>query len=643
MTHPAELGLEKAYHPRMRTREIANRDQELALALEHHAAGRLDEAEQAYQRLYAANRSDAEVIHLLGLLCCDLGLFEVARKFLERALAITPAFPEARAQLAIALNGLADAHASSGRLTEAQSLLEEALVSAPGNAQSLLGLGRVALLRDDAAMAETRLVESLAQRDNHAETLSWLGLARLKLGSYGAAEVALRRALELQPDLNQARNNLGLTLQRQGRLGEARACFEEALAEDPEYRNARINLANTLRVLGNPQAARRELERVLASTPEAVDALNNFGAVLQDLGFAELARATLTRALELSPTSPQIRWNLALTQLQLGDFANGWRNFESRWEGCESLKGGYAMPAEGAWRGEPLGGKRLLLWAEQGFGDTLQFIRFAQDAALRGGTVSVRVPPELVDLVRSAPGVSGVISDGEPLPAYDLHCPLMSLPHRLDGPPGSAGLRGATPYLAASPHRMEVWRRRITCCPGLKVGLVWAGNSRRQSAELAAIDARRSIPLERLAPILSVTGCTFFSLQKGAAAAELHRGPGAAAELGGARHVHGSDILDFSAEWADFSDTAALIANLDLIISVDTAVAHLAGALGKPVWLLNRYDACWRWLLARDDSPWYSTLRQFRQPRLGEWTPVIAMAAAALAEAVIARRSGEIG
>jgi tetratricopeptide (TPR) repeat protein len=624
----------KAYHPRMHTRESANRDQELALALEHHAAGRFDDAEQAYQRLHAANRGDAEVIYLLGLLCSDLGLFEAACKFLERALAITPAFPEASAQLAIALNGFADVQASSGRLTEAQGLLEQALASAPGNAQSLQGLGRVALLRGDAAAAEARLTESLVQRGNHAETLNWLGLAQLQLRNYAAAEASLRRALELQPDLNQARNNLGLALQHQGRLGEALASFEEVLAQAPEYQNARINLANALRILGKHAAARRELETVLAITPEAVDALNNLGAVFQDVGLAELAHATLTRALELSPASPQIRWNLALTQLQLGDFTNGWRNFESRWEGCENLKGGYEMPPERAWRGEALEGKRLLLWAEQGFGDTLQFIRFAQDAALQGATASVRVPPELTELVRGAPGVSAVIPNGGPLPAYDFHCPLMSLPYYLDVSPGSAGLRGATPYLAAAQDLTETWRRRLTAHPGLKVGLVWAGSSRRQSAELAAIDARRSIPLERLAPILSVTGCTFFSLQKGAAAAELHRSSSAAAGGSDAKHIHGGDILDFSAEWTDFSDTAAFIANLDLVISVDTAVAHLAGALGKPVWLLNRYDSCWRWLLARDDSPWYSTLLLFRQPRLGEWDPVIAMAAAALAEVV---------
>jgi tetratricopeptide (TPR) repeat protein len=614
------------------------RDDDLALALQHHTAGRLDDAAQLYQRLYTANRRDSEVVFLMGVLCCDLGLFEAACRFLEEALVITPEFPEAHSELAVALNGLADLAVSAGKLTEARQFLERALDLLPGDASSLRGLGRVALMQGDAATAETRLLASLARHPDHAEALNWLGLARVQMEQYAAAEAPLRQALRLQPDLNQARNNLGLALFHQGRLSEAQPCFEEALAHDPAYRNARINLAVTLRIFGQHARARCELEAVLAAHPDEVDALNNLGVVFQDLGLAELALTNLARAIALSPASPPIRWNLALTQLLLGDFKNGWANYEARWEGCEHLRGGYRFAAERAWRGEELHGKRLLLWSEQGFGDTLQFIRFAQDAALRGATVSVLTQPELVQLVRSAPGVSAVFAqDGAP--PYDFHCPLMSLPYRLGVSLDPAQLHGATPYLFAANDRSEHWRQRLSAHRGLKVGLVWAGNARCQSLELRAVDLRRSLALARLAPILSVTDCAFFSLQKGAAAAEL-----AAAKQG--EDPHGADphgaspcidtakIQDFSAEWADFSDTAAFVANLDVVISVDTAVAHLAGALGKPVWLLNRYDSCWRWLLERGDSPWYAGLRQFRQPRPGDWEPAIAAAAVALSEVV---------
>jgi hypothetical protein len=352
----------------------------------------------------------------------------------------------------------------------------------------------------------------------------------------------------------------------------------------------------------------------------------------QDLGLAELALKNLTRAIELSPASPPIRWNLALTQLLLGDFKNGLTNYEARWEGCEHVRGAYLLPVERAWRGEDLRGKRLLLWSEQGYGDTIQFIRFAQDVALRGATVSVLTLPELMNLVRSAPGVSDVHAQSGSPPPYDFHCPLLSLPYRLGLSLDAAQLHGATPYLSAAKDRIAYWGQRLSAHPGLKVGLVWAGNARRQSLELMAVDLRRSMSLRLLAPILSVADCTFFSLQKGPAAAEL-----TAAARGSAAAIDVARIHDFSTEWTDFADTAALVANLDLVISVDTAVAHLAGALGKPVWLLNRYDTCWRWLLGREDSPWYGSLRQFRQPRPGEWEPVIAAAAAALAQTAASR------
>jgi hypothetical protein len=246
----------------------------------------------------------------------------------------------------------------------------------------------------------------------------------------------------------------------------------------------------------------------------------------------------------------------------------------------------------------------------------LQFIRFAQDLAARGAIVTAMVQPALVRLVRSAPGVSAALAQGTQLPPYDFHCPLMSLPHHLRVGADARCLHGTAPYLTAAPEAELEWLRRVGASPGLKVGLVWAGNSREHDPQHAAIDARRSISLAQMAPILSIPGCSFFSLQKGPASAKLRES--------------GQRIQDFSAEWSDFADTAAMIANLDLIISVDTAVAHLAGAMGKPVWLLNRFDSCWRWLLHRDDSPWYSSLRQFRQPTPGDWQAVVAAVAAAL-------------
>jgi len=526
----------------------ATRDAELMVAIAHHHAGRLDEAERIYHRLHTANQADVEVIYLLGVLCFDLGLLDPCCRFLEQALAITPQFPEARGQLAAARN---------------------------------------------------------AQ-----------GLGQLQAGGFAAAELSLSRVLELTPDLNQARNNLGLAMYNQGRLSDARRCFEEALTRDSGYTAARLNLANTLRIQGDLGAARRELERVLEGDADSMEALNNLGAVAQDIGDSELALECLEHAVALAPETPQVRWNLSLTQLLRGDFNNGWRNFESRWEGCAHLREAYTLPLERAWHGQPLSGRLLLLWAEQGIGDTVQFIRFAQDVAAQGAMVGVLVPPELKRLMQGVPGVLWVTAMGEPLPVYDLHCPLMSLPYRLGLTPDVTALHGATPYLSTPLAETQQWHQRLSGFPGLTVGLAWAGRPRKQNPELDAIDARRNVPLNALVPLLQVPGCTFFSLQKGPESADI-----ASSAL---------PIRDFSTEWRDFADTAAFIAGLDLVISVDTAVAHIAAAQGKPVWLLNRYDSCWRWLLGRSDSPWYSTLRLFRQPRAGDWAPVIAAAAAEL-------------
>jgi len=589
---------------------------ELSLGMQHQRAGRLDEAARIYQKLHAIEPRNGDVNFLMGTLCCDLALFEAACRFFEEAIDIDPAAGEPRRLLAMALNGLADQKATAGELDQAQALLERALTLAPGDAASLRGLGRIALLRNDPAAAERPLLASLARCAEHAETLNWLGLARLQLRKFADAERSLQSAVDLRPDLLQARNNLGLALHSQGKLSQALVCFEQALAQDPGYSNARINLANTLRLLGQHARAQHELEAVLAAKPDCIAALNNLGAVFQDIGQPQHALQSLTRALELSPDSAQCRWNLALTQLQLGDYRNGWRNFESRWTGCDTLRDASRLPPGRQWRGEDPSGMRMLLWAEQGFGDTLQFVRFAQDLAARGAIVTAMVQAELKRLVAGVPGLSAVLAQGDAPPPYDVHCPLMSLPHHLCVTVDAASLHGAAPYLTVSAAAALEWRQRVNASPGLKVGLVWAGNSREHDAQHAAIDARRSIPLACMAPILSTRGCSFFSLQKGPASAELRDS--------------GAKIRDFSLQWSDFADTAALLANLDLVISVDTAVAHLAGALGKPIWLLNRHDSCWRWLWGRDDSPWYSSLRQFRQPAPGDWQPVIAAVAMAL-------------
>ena len=580
---------------------------------------RYDEAERLYTQLREANPHDEEVLYLTGVLCCDLGIYAAACRFLEQALIESPAFPEARAQLVKASVGSAQLAIGQNDHESAQAACRRALELAPEDAPTWRTLGQIALMKGQWQEAQTCLEKALRANPVDLDALNWHGLACVQQQKYAAGRASLDYLLTLKPDLAQAHTNLGLCLLGLGELHPAEACFLKALQYAPGDIGARINLADTLRIRGKAEEARAVLEAVIQDAPKLVEAHNNLGTVLQDLGQAQAARERLEVALALAPDSPQVRWNLALSQLALGDERAGWDNFEARWEGCANLAGAYSKPPARAWHGEEVRGKTLLLWAEQGFGDTLQFIRYAQVLAERGATVVAEVQPELQSLIAGVPGVGRTIARGQALPDYDFHCPLMSLPLYL-------GQGGAVPYLHGDSSKAAQWKARLEGYRTPHIGLVWAGKSRLQNAELDAIDRRRSLSLVQLAPLTTVGPCSFFSLQKGGAAAELN---------GSSLPIH-----DFSAQWQDFADTAAFVENLDLVISVDTAVVHLAAALGKPVWLLNRFDSCWRWGKESVDSPWYPGLRQFRQPRPGDWETPLAELGAALKDYAIAPAKG---
>jgi hypothetical protein len=326
---------------------------------------------------------------------------------------------------------------------------------------------------------------------------------------------------------------------------------------------------------------------------------------LKELGQLDEAAACYRKVLALEPQHPEAHCNLGIVLLAQGQLAEGWTEHEWRWQTPQLIaaRRDFAQPQ---WRGEPALGSTLLIQAEQGFGDTIQFCRYAKLAAARGLRVTLEVQPSLVRLLLGMQGVDRVIGRGEALPAFDLHCPMLSLPSALGLT--LMNLPGFEPYLHADPAQVAAWSMRLPKMIGAapRIGLAWAGNPRSHSRGLAAVDRRRSLSPRRLAPLFKVRGLHFFSLQKG--------GPLAPVEF---------QLTDVMEEMQDFADTAALIANLDLVISVDTAVAHLAAALGKPVWLLDRFDACWRWFTGRRDSPWYPSLRIYRQPQSGDWETVL--------------------
>jgi hypothetical protein len=419
------------------------------------------------------------------------------------------------------------------------------------------------------AEAEAAYRTILAATPNDAEALSNLAAVHNAAQSHDTAEAMCRAALRIQPGFWPALANLGNALHRQQRHENAIQAYHGALQANPAHAGTWTNLGV---------------------------ALNEMQCMSDSL----LAHDT---ALSLAPTDPQIRTNRAMALLMAGDFAQGFAEFEYRWSTPGMAPHGMTAPA---WCGQDPAGKTILLHHEGGFGDTIQFVRYAPLLAARGARVIARVQTPLLGLLaRSMPGISFIAADDK-APAHDLQCPFLSLPHRfattLDGVPGTL------PYLHACPVKTAKRAGRLGRGRRLLIGLAWEGAPLLGMAEFRAMNTRRSAPLAAFARLAEIEGARFVSLQFGA---DLSHAP------------PGLHLLDAMGSVTDFDDSAAIIVGLDLVITVDTAVAHLAGALGVPVWVLSRFDACWRWLAGRGDCPWYPTMRVYRQKRAGNWGGII--------------------
>jgi Flp pilus assembly protein TadD len=606
-----------------------------------HQAGKLQEAEKAYREVLAVEPAHPDALHLLGVLAHQVGRNDVAEDYIDQAIAKTPRRPDFHNNLGLVLNQL-------GRPAEAEAALTTALRLNPKYADALnnLGIALAAQGRHNEAVATYR--RALKLQANYPDACNNLGLAYKALGKFTEAEARFRAALTFKPDFAEAQGNLGIVLAAQGRTADAEASYRAALRLRPASRDALNNLGVLLSDLGQWAEAEGLLREAVRLDPDAPDAYRNLGAVLTHLERAAEAEPMLRLAVRLAPEAPEAHFNLgaalhdlrrlreadsayrealrlrpdfadahnnrAYSLLLAGRYAEGWEEYEWRWK-TKHMAGGSRGFSAPLWLGEPLGGRALLLHAEQGLGDTLQFCRYAPLIAGAGNLI-IEVQPPLKRLMASLPGAIEVVARGEPLPAFDLHCPLMSLPLALGAM--LEAIPATVPYLAADPGDAAHWRTRLAPLAAPRVGLVWAGNSHLGFPEFAAVDARRSVSLAAMAPLAEVPGVSFVSLQKGAPSVQAADPPA------------GMALTDFTADLDDFADTAALIDGLDLIISVDTSVAHLAGAMGKPVWVLNRHDTCWRWLLNRNDSPWYPTLRLFRQPAPGDWRSVMQNVAKAL-------------
>lgn len=493
----------------------------------------------------------------------------------------------------------------AGELDKAERQYRAALEQHPDNFDALHGLGGIARERGRLDIALALIQEALKADPGRAEAFASLGLVFYALKDFARALTSFEAGLRLAPEDVELRNRRGVALLELGRPSEALAEFERVLACVPNHFEALGNRANTLFKLNRPAEAIELYDRALELKPGNAALWTNRAIALRRLERPHEALLSAKRALAAQPDFAPARFVDATVRLYLGDFAAGWRGYEWRWGGV--MAGERRKLAAPLWRGAgDIAGKTILLHAEQGFGDTIQFVRYAPLLAARGANVLLEVQPPLVRLLSGTRGVAQVLPRKAPLPPFDLHCPLLSLPlafgTALDDIPADV------PYIGPPADAAACWSDSLGAMRSdgrPRIGLVWSGERAHDN------DLNRSMSLAALAPLLDLPHLKFISLQHDVREAD--------AVLLQAR----SDVVQIGQTFADFADTAAAIAKLDAVIAVDTAVAHLAGAMGKPLFLLLPFAADFRWLRERSDSPWYPTARLFRQRQFGDWTGAV--------------------
>jgi Flp pilus assembly protein TadD len=547
--------------------------QALALGQHYHQYGDLAQAEHLYRQALQADPHQAEALRLLAGLLLDTARFAEAAAAWQHLLAMWPNWPEAHNHLGIAL-------AEQGRLDEA-----------------LASFGQASRLQPDYAEAH----------GNTAVTL-------LRQGRFAEAASSARQAIAIRPAFPEAYNTLGNALRDQGELAAARSSYEQALRLRPDYAEAHNNLGIGLAREGRFDEAVASFRRALALRPTYVNALSNLGNALLEIGDLVGAQQSYDAALQVNPHHPVSHRNRAISWLRQGDFERGWAEYEWRWQCGDLPRRDFPQPR---WQGQPLENRSILLYAEQGLGDTIQLIRYARLVQQRGGIVIVECQNLLLQLLAGCAGVSRLVAQGDPLPPFDFQIPLLSLPAVLGT--SLASIPAEVPYLKADPQLVERWGNELGSRRAFRIGIAWHGSVSNPENE------RRVIPLTQFEPVARLAGVSLFSMQKGAGSEQLEA-------------VRGTwPITDLGPRLDDFVDTAAVMKNLDLVITCDTAVAHLAGALAVPVWVALPFLPDWRWLIGREDSPWYPTMRLFRQTVAGDWTGVFGRIAAALAARNVGR------
>ncbi len=532
----------------------------ITLRLQEH----LTEAVASLQQAIALQPALAAAHFSLGDLLVQLGNLETAIAHLKTAIEIQPNYARAYSSLGLALS-------KQQQLEEAVAMFDRAIAIAP-----------------DLAEVHCNLADVLIQQEK-----------------IDAAIDACQRAISLKSNLAEAHANLGVALMRQGQLDAAIAACQQAITLKPNLAEAHCNLGETLFKQDRIEAAILAYQQALSLKPDLGDAHSNLGVALCEQNRIPEALSHLHTAVNLDPDDPIAHINLGMTQILIGDFENGLSEYEWRWQHKDIPKINFAQPQ---WDGSDLDGRRILILAEQGFGDTLQFIRYAPMLAQMGGRVLVRCPSTLVRLIASMPSVEMAIAEGEALPDFDVHAQMLSLPKLLHTT--VANIPVQVPYIQPDIWECEAIAKNSLPINALNVGIVWASGY-RDKPDALRFYYKKSCPLLEFLPLLGIPHVQLYSLQVGGNASDID-------EFKACDRLH-----NWSPFIRDFTDTAALVAQLDLVIAVDTAIVHLAGAMGKPVWNLLPFAPDWRWFLEREDTPWYPTMRLFRQSERGNWEEVI--------------------
>jgi tetratricopeptide (TPR) repeat protein len=604
--------------------------------------GRYTDAAEAYREAIRLKPEYPDAHNNLGNSLRNQGKHDEAITSLQEAIRLRPAYPEAHNNLGIALkhkgkhneavacyqealrqrpayaeahNNLGIALADRGQIDGAIACYQQALRLKGDYFECWLNLGNVLGGRNRLGEAEAAYRKAVALRMGDPKAHRLLGVTLARMDKFDEAIVEHREAIRLRPSFHDAHNDLGITLARLNRFEEAAECYRKAAECRPNYAEAISNLGNALRNLGRFEESVECYKQAIAMKPTYADAYNNMGITYAETGRFREAVAAYTECLKIRPNHVDAHMNRALTWLRDGDMARGWAEYEWRWKKRPVSPRPLIQPY---WNGFPLQGLRILLVTEQGLGDTMQFIRYAQILKQRGATVIFECPERLMKLLERTPGIDEVVQQGQPLPDYDFHVPLLTIPGLVGTSLETIPAPG--PYIHPDPELVEKWRLEFAGIREFKVGINWQGNPKYGG------DRHRSIPLERYEPLARVPGVKLYSIQKNAGHEQLKalgdRFP--VVDLG--------PRLDESSN--PFMDTAAVMKNLDLFITSDTAVAHLAGSLGVPTWMATSVAAGWQWMTVREDCPWYPAMRLFRQPELMKWEPVFERMAGELASLV---------